>query len=428
MFGGGVFTLQDKVLPGAYINFVSATRATSVLSERGICAMAVELDWGPEGSVFELTSDVFRDNSFSALGFSYTDEKLKNLRELFRGARTAYLYRMNSGGAKAANTYATAKYSGVRGNDLSIVVETNALDAEQFDVITVLAGTQVDVQTVPLANSLVPNAFVDFKETAVLEPTAGLPLEGGTNGTATNQGHQTFLGMLEGYTYNTLGCASTDETVKALYTAYTKRMRDEHGLKFQTVLHKHAADYEGVISVENNATPELVYWVTGKEAGCPVNASLMNTTYDGEYGVSTDFTQRQLEQGIKGGKFMFHRAYREVRVLADINTLVTLTELKGKDFTVNQTIRVLDQIGNDIALLFNTKYLGKMPSNDSGRVSLWGDIVAHFRELEALGAIEPFDPADIEVMAGEDKRAVAVIARVTPINAMERLYMTVYVA
>ncbi len=38
---------------------------------------------------------------------------------------------------------------------------------------------------------------------------------------------------------------------------------------------------------------------------------------------------------------------------------MTFTEEKGKDFSSNQTMRVLDQIGNDVAALFGTKYLGK---------------------------------------------------------------------
>ncbi len=44
--GGGTFAAQNKVLPGAYINFVSAGRADSGQSERGIVTMPLELDWG----------------------------------------------------------------------------------------------------------------------------------------------------------------------------------------------------------------------------------------------------------------------------------------------------------------------------------------------------------------------------------------------
>lgn len=39
--GGGTFTSQNKALPGAYINFISASRADAALSDRGSAAMAL---------------------------------------------------------------------------------------------------------------------------------------------------------------------------------------------------------------------------------------------------------------------------------------------------------------------------------------------------------------------------------------------------
>ena len=50
MNGGGTFLTQNKVLPGAYINFVSASRATVNISDRGFAAIATELDWGVDGN------------------------------------------------------------------------------------------------------------------------------------------------------------------------------------------------------------------------------------------------------------------------------------------------------------------------------------------------------------------------------------------
>ena len=51
MLGGGTFLTQNKVLSGTYINFVSAARASVSLSDRGVVAMPIELDWGAEGAV-----------------------------------------------------------------------------------------------------------------------------------------------------------------------------------------------------------------------------------------------------------------------------------------------------------------------------------------------------------------------------------------
>ena len=70
--GGGSFTTQNKELPGAYINFVSAASASAALSDRGIATMPLELDWGKEGEVFEVTSGEFQKNSLKILGMPMT--------------------------------------------------------------------------------------------------------------------------------------------------------------------------------------------------------------------------------------------------------------------------------------------------------------------------------------------------------------------
>jgi hypothetical protein len=145
--------------------------------------------------------------------------------------------------------------------------------------------------------------------------------------------------------------------------------------------------------------------------------------------MNVNYTQTQLERAIQGGKFAFHRVGgSDIRVLADINSLVNVTLEKGEDFKQNQTIRVLDQIGGDIAVLFNTKYLGVVPNDNDGRISLWSDIVQHHEQLQTIRAIENFSGDDVTVEQGDTKRAVKVTDKVTPVNAMAQLYMTVYVA
>ena len=142
--GGGTFTAQNKVLPGTYINFVSAASASTNLSDRGVATMPLELDWGAEGKVFEVTNEDFQKNSMKIFGYAFDDPKMKGLNDLFLGAQTLYAYRLNGGGVKATNTMATALYSGTRGNDIRIAVQKNADDADKFDVITYLGTTKAD--------------------------------------------------------------------------------------------------------------------------------------------------------------------------------------------------------------------------------------------------------------------------------------------
>lgn len=237
----------------------------------------------------------------------------------------------------------------------------------------------------------------------------------------------------EPYEFNTI-CAYTN--VAADITAYitqVKTWRDQMGKKCQLVVYNNTADYEGVINVVSTVSDSdadawgLVAWVAGAQAGCAVNESCTNMAYDGEYTIVVDKTQAQLEACLTAGQFVFHNVYGSVRVLEDINSLTTTSADKGDDFKSNQTMRVVDQIANDIAKLFNTKYLGKIPNNASGRVSLWGDIVAHHREMERIQAIENFDSSALIVEQGATKKAVVVTDAVTPTNCMAQLYMTIVV-
>jgi len=184
--------------------------------------------------------------------------------------------------------------------------------------------------------------------------------------------------------------------------------------------------YESGLTSDKTSTA-LIPWVTGVIGGTAVNKSATNMTYDGEYDVDTDFTQTQLENGIREGSFMFHRVDEAVCVLTDINSFISITDEKSSDFSSNQTIRVLDQIANDIAVLFGKKYLGKVPNDAAGRISLWNDIVKHHTELQDIRAIENFSGENVTVEKGDTKKSVVVTDYVTPVNAMEQLYMTVYV-
>ena len=431
--GGGTFFTQNKVLPGAYINFISASKASATLSDRGYAAMALELDWGVENTIFEVTNGDLQKNSMKLFGYDYTAPQLKGLRDLFLNLKTLYLYRLTSGGVKATNTYATAKYCGTRGNDLKVVISNNVEEEEKFDVSLYIDDTTLlDKQTVSQMSELVDNDYVTWKSGASLSETAGEPLSTGTNGTVNGLAHQTFLDKAESYYFNILGCVSTEDEIKSLYVAYTKRLRDEVGAKFQLVVHNKEADYEGVINVindvEESPVSSLIYWVTGAEASCAVNASLLNKKYDGEFTVKADYTQSQLEGFINAGKFAFHNVGNDVRVLSDINTLLTTSDVKGDVFKENQTIRVCDQIANDIANIFNTRYLGVVPNDANGRISLWNDIVKHHQQLQDIRAIENFTSEDITVAQGDTKKAVVVYDKVTVVNAMAQLYMTVEIA
>ena len=432
--GGGKFIAQNKILPGSYINFVAASRASAILSDRGIVAMPLTMSWGLQGEVFEVTKDKFIKDSRKIFGYDYTANEMLEMRELFKNAQKGLFFRLGSDAKPAGNDYAEAIYPGARGNDISFVITKNKDNEETFDVKTLLGDVVVDIQkAVTTTADLKENGFVKWKESIALAETAKTPLTNGTNAT-TCENYNEFLEKIESRSFNTLAVA--DESANSIFEDFTISMREDKGVKIQTVLYKSSANHEGIISVGNELIENeeektdnvmLVYWVAGAESGCSVNRTLTNTTYDGELNIFVDYTQKQLEDAITGGKFLFHRVGDSVRVLEDINTLTEYDNEKNSDFSDNQVIRVLDQVGNDIAVLFNEHYLGKMPNDESSRISLWSDIVTHHKKLESLRAIENFESEYVTVEKGEGKRSVIVTDIVTPVCAMTKLYMTVVV-
>lgn len=448
--GGGTWIFQNKVLPGAYINFKSQVSAAASVADRGYGAMPLELDWGPENMVFAVEAEDFQKNSLKYFGYEYTDDKLKGLRDLFKNLKTGYFYRMSNNAVKAQGTTGTAKYGGERGNDITVVVAANVDETSKFDVSTYInvdsVKTLVDEQTVAKKADLVDNDYVIFTKTGdALTANAGDVFTGGANGDAiTALQHQNFLAAIEPYYFNTLGVVTAEKTIKDLYISFVKRLRDDVGMKFQLVLYEATGtDYEGVISIKNpvldsGVSPaSLVYWVVGAEASCAVNASCTNKTYDGEFKVRSDYSQTELKKAINAGEFVFHRVTDptagdvtgNINVLTDINTFTSFSKAKSADFAKNQVMRVLDQIAIDIARLFNKTYLGKEQNDEDGRIALWGDIVAYYQELQRVRAIQNFSSSDIPVPTqGTEKTAVVTEHAVQPTCCMEKVYMTVNVA
>ena len=436
--GGGFWLTQNKVLPGTYHNFISKARAFLNLADRGYVGLPIPLDWGVDGDVFAVTQEDLQKDSRKIFGYEYTDPKLKGIRDVFKNAITVYFYKLAVDAVAATNDFATAKYKGIRGNDITIVIQSNVDEPSKFDVKTLLANVVVDEQIVGAAKDLVSNDFVVFKTNAELAVTAGTPLVGGSNGSdITGGAHQEALDALEAYGFNTLGCLSSESSIKSLYVEYTKRIRDQVGGKFQLVGHKlGTTDHEGIIDVQNDAIGSdeevfgAVYWATGAQAGVAVNKSNTNKKYDGEYtlDMSETKTQTQLSTLLKGGKYVFHRVGDEIRVLEDVNTFTSFTIDKNEDFSMNQVIRVLDQLAIDTAQLFNNRYLGQVPNDQDGRISLWNDIGAHRIEMQRIRAIQNYNKDELTVAQGNSKKAVVVNEVVIPTVAMSQLYITTIVA
>ena len=441
--GGGTFLVHNKVLPGAYINFVSRPRAMGTMGDRGILAAMLHLNWGKEDEVFTVEAGDFQKDCLSVFGYSYQDNEMLYIREMFCGAKELRLFRPKSGDkAKAVHEglTVTALHGGTRGNDITVTVQPD-LDDDALYIVTTYIGedaVRADEQAVYNLDELHDNAFVSFSGTGVPTETAGVTLTGGTDKAVVGNDHSVLLDKIEAEDFTTLVYAGNDNITKALYAAFTKRLRDDEGVKITTVVHNYAAaDFEGVISVMNTATDPwggaedavtaLTYWVGGMTAGAQVNQSLTNKVYNGELTVETRFKKSEFIKAIEAGQFAFYGEKDEVKALKDINTFTSFEPYKNMDFANNQIIRVLDQIANDVARIFDKYYLGKVQNNDTGRDLFKAELINYHETLQGIQAITNFTADDIQISKGAEKGDVVVDEAVEPVGAMDKLYMTVTV-
>ena len=440
---GGSWVTQNKIRPGAYINFKGVKKPSSSLGIRGIVALPMPLSWGAQ--VTEVLSTELADgSSLSKLGFTAVDEESQYLREALKNAYKAIVYRLDSGGTKATveseSLTVIAKYAGSAGNEITITIE--AAD-DVFNVSTLFGSVVQHTQFAKTIDELVDNNFVEFSGTGNLTATAALPLEGGTNGTVSEANYLSFLNAVKGLNFDVLAMTSDEATTKESVITIIKDLRDNQGKKVQAVLHDVDANHEGIISVNQGyrtATEEVsplafVCYVAGLTAGSAVNESNTYHVIEGAteiiYPESVDpYDNEEIIELLEEGKFVLsHRSDGAVVVEQDINTLHTYSQDTNYAFSKNRVIRVLDAINNDIKLMFERAYIGKVNNNVDGRNIFKADVINYLNNLQNIAAITNFDSsADVVVYAGETIDSIVTDLAVQPVDSMEKLYMSVIVS
>ena len=438
---GGTWTSQNKKQPGVYINVKSSRKQAVNVGDRGVVAICEPLSWGPEETLMIVN---LGDSYVPYIGYDETNAKSLFLREIFKGSDhttgpvKVLLYRPGAVDAKKASINiapltAKAKYNGVRGNDISVAIIADPDQEGSFTVQTVVDGAVKDRQMAKKVEDLQENDWVSFSGTGTLAASAGAALTGGSDGTVNASAYSSFLTVLESYDFNILIYDGADSSVKTAYVSFIKRMR-ERGKRCQAVMAETENDYDGIISVKNGviltdgtkiSAQQATWWVGGAEAGATYNESLVYAQYPDAIDVLPRLTNAQIDEALSAGQILFFEEFGNVKVMSDINTLVSYTPEKGEEFSLNQVIRPLDTIANDVYKNFAMNYIGKVRNNENGRELLKAWIVGYLNEIQDNGGIQNFEADDVMVSAGNAINAVVITIAIQPVAAVEKIYVTI---
>lgn len=454
---GGSFLAQNKVRPGAYINFKAVPAPSMNVGARGVVALPYAAGWGDE--VIELYSSELADGtSLQKVGVNIGDDAALLYRLVLSHAYKVIIARtdLGSSAAKASATVgsitATARYKGSFGNRISIIVKEFDAASDSYEVTTAVDGIGRDTQRIRQGDeTLASNNWVDFTiGSGDIEETAGTALTGGVSTTEGTTSLTDAIHLLSQRAFNTLAVMSSDSTVKQAAILAIKQLRDDEGRKVQAVLYDAAglsgADYEGIISSKQGyktqdyvVTPLIfIAELAAITAGATVVDSNTYKTISGALEIvgGTDgssvnpfATHDQIESALQHGWLaLSYRSDGVVIIEQDINTLCNDLSGKSYAFKKNRVIRTLDEIGNTVSLTWAKTYCGKVTNNAVGRDLFKADLIQYLRTLQDLGAIQNFDAdEDIAVNAGTDIDAVIAELYIQPADAMEKLYMTVNV-
>ena len=442
---GGTWTSQNKVLPGVYIRFTTGSALGLTVGERGIVTICEPMSWGPVGQV---TSVTLTTDLTPITGYDITAPQNRFLQEMFKGTNrtsaptTILLYRPSAtSSAQAAVTTgeltATAVYPGARGNDITIVITELTEPASTFTVSTVVDGAIVDQQTAAQISELTANAWVTFSGTGALAATTGAPLVGGADGTVESAAYSAYLTAIEPYKFDIMVYDGSDSTVQTALLAFIERVNENNGQYCQLVASGLTnPDSRYVINVNSPVTlddgtqltaQQVTWWVGGAQAGAMYNQSLTYATYPGAVSTTMN-TNDQFISDIQAGYLDLFAEDGTVKVMQDINSLITYTEDIGQVYSKNRVMRLCNTIANDIFQQFSANFIGVVNNNEAGRARFQAAIVGYLQQIQDNQGIQNFTAEDVEVLAGTAIDAIVVNVAIQAVDSVEKVYLSLEIS
>lgn len=483
---GGTWRIQNKRRPGVYINVRGDGKP--VLTTPLGCLLMFQnkpLGWGKKG-IIELTAT----SDFTALtGHKNTDKVLAPVYEALKDAETVLLLNDFDGGAKSTSTKEgvytiNAKYEGEQGNNISVSFApaplADSANTQDVTVTTIFGTKQVDQVKItlplPKADAIaaaeltkedqleVHNDYVDItfgtnpadvtKElngkgeyplyTAIFngltQNAVNVSLAGGSNGT--NKVVDDMNDYLENEFYAVATTAGWEESsnIHKLLAEEIKLLRENVGIKVRAVVPNEQGavyNYEGVSTVLNGyvlndgtvITPNIA---TARFAGMSASATpdqaLTYTQLDDAAEARPKLNNDKTIEALNAGQIVFTtRAGNRVVIEQDINSLTKFTSVKPKDFSKNRIIRTLDEICTNTTQTFETSFLGKVSNNEAGRNVFKANRIGYLTGLQNQNMIRDFENSDLTLSQGDEKDAVLMELYVTPVDAMEKLYVNLIV-
>jgi hypothetical protein len=485
---GGIWNASDAgntaTRPGVYINFLSQAQEGASLGSSGTVAIIGTADWGLVNGITSVTSELEVDEAFGTGGTM----NLLARQALRGGAARVKGYRislaavdakasitLNDGaGSPAAAVVLTAKYEGARANSFEVSVAVNANDASKKDLTITEGGkvleifthtdnddlvSQISGQNTAVNPSRYATAALSGAANRSLGDLAATAMSGGNSGTAvTATEFSAALAALETQDWDLLIPSDTvNTTIQTSVRAYVSRLRDE-GRKVIAVMGGQSvagmsaanvateftamksnaqssaiANHEGVVMVFPGIVDEVSGAnLSGAQSAARVAgmislggfASSITKHPSGAVEVTARLTNADIKSGLQAGLCLLTAQGGQAVVESGINTLTTYTATKNRDFRKIRVVRALDAVAQTVSSALDTSVIGYVNNDATGRLYTMGLISNALDLFRTAGAIEPGFTVEPTPGTTPDSDEFFVTISVTPIDSVEKIFIT----
>lgn len=200
----------------------------------------------------------------------------------------------------------------------------------------------------------------------------------------------------ERFDYLVIPTAETDGKSSTI-VSWIKAQR-EKGKKCKAVLPNTPADSEGIVNVATAefkkgntvyTTEQYCARIAGLIAGTPLTISCTYAPLS-ELSDCTRLTKDQMDEAIDTGKFIVYNDGEKVKVGRGVNSFVTTTVEKGKQFKKIKIVEAMDMIYDDIKRTAEDSYLGKYPNSYDNKCLLISAIGGYFDQLVLDGIVSTY--------------------------------------
>lgn len=167
----GTWTSQNKILPGAYVNFLTNAALSITPGERGTVVLLHEMSAGAAGDLYTITAT---DESGYPAGITDADKLLVN--EALKGAQKVIIYNLGTAHTSDVLTTALAVLKTTKFNVLCYPYAAATYSANQLKIVTWIKNMRTEEGL--KAQVVLANCKAD--DEAVINVTQGIKLSNGT--------------------------------------------------------------------------------------------------------------------------------------------------------------------------------------------------------------------------------------------------------